>query len=540
MIFLATFCRYSRENIRTSSAHLATRFLTILVLLATVLPSAVAEGQGRSSSSRKSPRERISPEVKHAARSITGRECLEHVVWLADDLREGRLAGSRGSRDSADYIQKSFEMNGLLPGGDDGTWFQNFSIPGRTGIRGTLEKSNRVRFQVSENAIGMQSLEYGTEFLPHPRSPDADLSAMCAYLLEPLQTPAQLERDPIKQHIAVMPGDESVSEEVLAATCTDIANRGGVALFLVGEAYRAGPSEVWPPADVQELLPIPVVRVYGAGIQKLWKISGRPARSWKRQSTDDGAVRMGRPHVTLEVSRAGRDLSLGRNVIGRLLGTDPQLRAEYVVIGAHYDHLGNGLMSGRYPEGSKGEIHNGADDNASGVAGLLELVEAYALNRLRPKRTLIFVAFDAEEMGLHGSNAFVAQGGYPIESIRGMVNLDMIARNDPRVVKVGRRASDESLGEIIQMMARALKLTIDETGMESFLDRSDQAPFLRAGIPAVFFFGGLHDDYHTANDDVKYVSPVKMENIGRLAFLTAWGLLQQTIESDDAEPGNSD
>lgn len=552
MILLASSCGFLIEQPRLTSSRRRFQFLFLLVLLATVLLGTVVEGQGRPTSGRRSGKDRISPEVKHAARSITARECLEHVIWLADDLREGRLAGTRGSRDAADYIKKSFEQNGLLPGGDDGTWFQNFSIPGRSGVRGPVESANRVRFLVSENALGVLSLQFGDEFLPHPRSPDADLSAMCAYLLEPLQTPEQLERDPIKDHIAVMPIDEPLSEEVLEATCADIVERGGVALFLVGEARRDGRSTVWPPPGnrdqseeerqlhVQQLLPIPVVRIHGSGNLKLWKISGRPERSWKRQSTNDGAVRMGRPFVRLEVSRSGRDLSLGRNVVGRLLGADPELRNEFVVIGAHYDHLGSGLMSGRYAEGSKGEIHNGADDNASGVAALLELAEAYALNRLRPKRTLIFVAFDAEELGLHGSNFFVAEGGYPIESIRGMVNMDMISRNNPDVVKVGRRASDEYLGGVIEQMAKILRLTIDETGMDEFLDRSDQAPFLSADIPAVFFFGGMHGDYHSPTDDVENLSPVKMENIGRLAFLTSWGLLQQVIEPDQDEPEESD
>ncbi|MGE4602948.1 MAG: M28 family peptidase, partial [Planctomycetota bacterium] len=119
-------------------------------------------------------------------------------------------------------------------------------------------------------------------------------------------------------------------------------------------------------------------------------------------------------------------------------------------------------------------------------------------------------------------------------------NMDMISRNNPAVVKIGRRTSDEYLGSVIEQMAKILKLTIDETEMDEFLDRSDHAPFLSAGIPAVFFFGGMHADYHSPTDDVEYLIPVKMENIGRLAFLTSWGLLQQVIEPGLDEPGESD
>lgn len=529
MILLSTFFNFAAEqSSRASRVTARVRFLVLFLALAAVLMTSVVEAQRSRSSS-----DRLSPEVKHAARSITARECLEHVVWLADDLREGRLAGSRGCRDSAEYIKKAFELNGLLPGGTDGGWYQEFSIPGRRGARGPIEAGNRLRLLVSENALTAKALNYNVEFLPHPRSPDGELATGCAYFLEPMQTADQMERDPIKDKIAVLSVDELLSDEILDQACADIVERGGVGLILVGDAYQPPDDEDWTSSEVSNLLPIPVMRVYGKGGAKIWQISGRPERSWKHQSEIEGALWMGRPFVHLEVNREGRDLSLGRNVVGRLLGSDAGLREQYVIIGAHYDHVGRGEVAGSSREG-KGEIHNGADDNASGVAAMLELAEAYALNRLRPKRTLIFVAFDAEELGLHGSTAFVADGGYSVDAMQGMVNLDMISRNDPKVIKVCRRASDKYLGSVIEEMARVLRLTIDESGMDAFLNRSDQAPFLRADVPAVFFFGGLHDDYHTADDDVSGLIPVKMENVGRLAFLTAWGLLQQVDEPDDS------
>ncbi|RTZ90213.1 MAG: hypothetical protein DSY92_07450 [Planctomycetota bacterium] len=250
---------------------------------------------------------------------------------------------------------------------------------------------------------------------------------------------------------------------------------------------------------------------------------------------------MGKPLVSMEIRRDGRDLSLGRNVVGRLLGTDPDLKYESIVIGAHYDHVGRGRSPGLSLGGEPGEIHNGADDNASGVAALLELAEAYSLNRLRTKRSILFVAFDAEELGMHGSNAFVADSGFKPAQMAAMVNMDMISRNARRVVKVGRRASDEDLGKIIYEMAKLLELQIDETGMDAVLNRSDQAAFLRAGVPSVFFFGGFHEDYHTPFDDVEDLVPGKLQNIARLAFLTSWGLSQLPPRDDDAtESAGSD
>jgi hypothetical protein len=515
--------------------------MLVLGILIPLLLSPLVEAQGISPGSRRDRSARLSPDVKHAARSITSREAMEHVRWLADDLREGRLAGTVGCRDSADYIARKFEEIGVLPAGDDGTWFHNFIIPGRVGLRGAVEKGNRIKLLVSEKATHEVVLKFREEFLPHPRCPDAEISSLCTFMLEPMQYIGDLERDPLKDRLVILAVDEPISQEVLEAMCKDIHERGGSGLLLIGEACRPSPSEVWPPEDATELLPIPVIRIHGEGIKKIWKISGRPLRSWKRQSSDDGAIIMGKPRVTMEVNRDGRDLSLGRNVVGRLLGTDPDLRHESIVIGAHYDHVGRGRSPGLSLGGEPGEIHNGADDNASGVAALLELAEAYALNRLRTKRSILFVAFDAEELGMHGSNAFVADSGFKPAEMAAMVNMDMISRNATRVVKVGRRASDEDLGQIIYEMAKLLDLQIDETGMDAVLNRSDQAAFLREGVPSVFFFGGFHEDYHTPSDDVEDLVPVKLQNIARLAFLTSWGLSQLPPRGDDAsESAGSD
>ncbi len=521
--------------------RLLPRTIAISTLLAVVTLSPFLDAQGIEPSSRRDKNSRIAPDVKHAARSITGREAMEHLRWLADDLREGRLAGSTGASDSAEYIAKRFEEIGVSPAGDAGSWFHNFTIPGRDGVRGSIEKGNRIRLMVSDKASRENLLIFRQEFLPHPRSADVDVAAICAFMLDPLEAWGDRDLDPVVGRFAVLPVEQKISDEDLEMYCEKLKARGAIGLMLVGESCRPSPSEVWPPADAQDLFVLPVIRVHGAGIAKIWKISGRPLSSWTRQSSDEGAVVMGRPHVVMEVRRDGRDMSLGRNVVGRMPGTDPDLRDEFIVVGAHYDHVGRGKSPGLSRGGASGEIHNGADDNASGVAALLEVAEAYALNRLKTRRTLLFVAFDAEELGLHGSTAFVADGGFDSGSIAGMVNMDMISRNQKRVVKVGRRASDEPLGQIIYEMAKLLELEIDETGMDAVLLRSDQAPFLKKGIPSVFFFGGFHEDYHKPSDDVEDVIPVKLQNVARLAFLTSWGLAQMSAQDDEeSESADSD
>ncbi|MDE0960015.1 MAG: hypothetical protein OSB09_04475, partial [Planctomycetota bacterium] len=154
-------------SIRRTAAgkFLRARCTTIFALLAIISLSPLLEAQGIAPTSRRDRNARLAPDVKHAARSITGREAMEHIRWLADDLREGRLAGSTGGRDSADYIARRFKEIGISPAGDDGTWFHNFIIPGRDGVRGTIEKGNRIRLMVSENSTRENLLIYQEEFL---------------------------------------------------------------------------------------------------------------------------------------------------------------------------------------------------------------------------------------------------------------------------------------------------------------------------------------------------------------------------------------
>ena len=494
---------------------------------------------GQRALGERAVKSKIQHEVKHASQSVTGRECRDHVAWLADDLRGGRLAGTLGAIDAAHYIEKHFRDQALKPGGKGGEWRQSFIIPGRTGQRGALDTSNLLRLKVSEEALRSVDLQYGSEFLPHPDSPDVAMSGDCVFVYGELTPSDPRGRDPLENRIVILPVPEAMSGDSLQELCQQLFQRKALALILVGNgvAPEAGQEINSWTLGSGDRLPMPVVRIFGSGCEKLWKISGRPERSWIFQSTDDGPLLMGRPRVDMEIRREGRDLSLGSNVLARFMGSDPLLRSEFVVIGAHYDHVGRGLIEG-LSRGGEGEIHNGADDNASGVAALLEIAEAYALLSKKPKRSILFVAFDAEELGLHGSSAFVASSGYDHDEFHSMINLDMIGRNDLQSVMVGKRASDVALGRHLSRSAKALGMTIEEEGMEAFLDRSDQAPFLRAGIPSVFFFGGLHDDYHMPQDDVESVIPEKISNVARLAFLTSWFLANEA-DSENPSAGNA-
>jgi hypothetical protein len=205
------------------------------------------------------------------------------------------------------------------------------------------------------------------------------------------------------------------------------------------------------------------------------------------------------------------------NVIGLLEGSDPALRQEYLTVSSHYDH--NPSREGR--------IFPGADDNISGVTGMFELAEALGL--ARPKRSVIFVWNTAEERGLIGSYQFVEHCPVPVEKISANLNLDMISRNDPgQIYLIGSNKLSSELDASIQAMNKApgpgLKLDYtyeSPSHPDRFFFRSDQYPYIRYGIPAVWFFCGTTEDYHTENDAEAKVDYAKMEAVTRLVYRVA-------------------
>jgi|MDSW01.1.fsa_nt_gb hypothetical protein len=190
---------------------------------------------------------------------------------------------------------------------------------------------------------------------------------------------------------------------------------------------------------------------------------------------------------------------LCRNVVGVLPGTNPKYANDYIAIGGHHDHAGIG---GPGAMGFPGEIHNGADDNASGTSGVLELAEYFASNPL--EHPIIFMTFSAEERGLLGSKALLDSGVLPNENILFMINLDMIGRMQEDYLFIGGLGTAKELHEQLDPIFEGSKLNLelDDRGEAP----SDNTSFFNAGIPALFFFTNIHDDYHMPGDDAHLIN----------------------------------
>lgn len=209
------------------------------------------------------------------------------------------------------------------------------------------------------------------------------------------------------------------------------------------------------------------------------------------------------------------------NVVGWIAGSDRALKDEYIVIGAHFDHIGLGARSSMSPQ-LTGQVHNGADDNASGTAALIQLARAFEGVRSQLKRSVVFVAFAGEELGLLGSSYYTKHAPFPIDRTVAMFNLDMVGRASSSVLYVGGTSTAAEWVPLLNGLIPASQLEVKFSGMD--YGSSDHVSFDLARVPNLFFFSGLHSDYHKASDDWEKIDPRASEKIIRFAFQTAYEL----------------
>ena len=215
-----------------------------------------------------------------------------------------------------------------------------------------------------------------------------------------------------------------------------------------------------------------------------------------------------------------------RNVVAVLPGSSPALRGEVVVIGAHYDHLGMGGFGAMDPD-STGKVHNGADDNASGTAALLEIGRALAARGTKPARTIVLVAFSGEELGTLGSSFFVQHAvPQPIDSLYAMLNLDMVGRmRNARLLALGSATAKE-FPALLDSLNNPPRFDLRASG--DGWGPSDHAVFYAARRPVLHFFTDLHDDYHRSTDDWEKLNVTGIAQVAQFVADLGWALANRT------------
>lgn len=443
--------------------------------------------------------------------AITAAELKEHVRYLASDELEGRGAGTKGSQLAREYIATLFAEWGLRPMGENGSYFQTFNFPGRL----RLGEGNYLELTLPDGQRRVFLPE--RDFLPLALSANGEVEGELVFVGYGISAPEKNYDDyaniDVRGKIALalrgMPAnDAQFAREATFPTKLRVAReKGAKALILVSgplSPFEDEPVPFWnePAMKDSGILGVTVKRAFAEALFYLESVQRQIDETKKPFSfaVDNVYVRL---RVNLQ-----RERLEDANVVGLIEGSDPQLKNEIVVIGAHYDHVG--VLT----RGEQKQIFNGADDNASGTSGLLELAQYFAANRERVKRSLLFIAFGAEERGLIGSRYFVDNPPVPLERVVAMVNMDMIGRLRNNTLFVLGVASSPIWKDLISDVNLHFNFVLrDSPGL---FGASDHFSFYNKGIPVLFFFTGMHENYHRPSDDWDTLNYEGMEKILQL------------------------
>lgn len=469
-----------------------------------------------------------------AEATITAEDMRDRIAYLASDELAGRDTPSPGLEMAAEYLAAQFQSFRLDPGGDEGGFLQRYPLPLRA-----LDTESVHFGVVNADGSNNQMLEYGVDFFASPAVDHEGRDIQHGSLvyfgdLPEAGLPASAD---VRGRVMVVSllGTPDRDFRLRAASARRQAEEGGASalLLMLGAEFpsemigRMAELSAQPRRVLASPNEIPVFYVSNAAATGILDRGGFDSATAQSLASD------GVPIVGIEAHFAALPSTLEDsrppNVVGIVRGSDPQLRDEYVVFSSHMDHLGVGVA-----DASGDSIYNGADDDASGTAALMEVAEAFATLEKPPARSLLFLAVSGEEKGLLGSRYFSDHPTVPLESIVANINVDMIARNAPdSVVVIGQEYS--SLGPLVQTVASEntlLGLTVapDPWPEERFFFRSDHFNFARKEIPALFFFAGVHEDYHQPSDEVDKIDADKAARVARLIFHTAYRI------AEDANP----
>jgi hypothetical protein len=536
-------------------------------------------------------------DVAPSLESIQEGELRADLFALAHDSMGGRLAGTADLERASDWILDHFEALGLEPAGDGGKYDQRFDL-----MWFGLGSPNRLTVV---GASGRPAgLDAGAGWTPSNASATGAASGSVVFagygIVEPRlgwddyrgesvegRIVLVLEREPGADD-PMSPFDGVVTAEASRAWRKALwaQERGASAILFVRDVHvrpdlddwRAAHAQAWPTerrrierftlADWGERIEIPAAQVSAELGELLVSGSGRTlvelATEAEAAGGGLGVVELPGARADLTVS-VERNVVQGRNVLGMIEGADPELMNEVVIIGAHHDHNGS----------DEEVVYNGADDDGSGTVGVMAVAEAYARaaeEGQRPRRSVIFAIWDAEERGLLGAWYYTLRPLFALPRTAAVLNLDMIGRHEEvppdgggrfRGLEVQTAESNANAVNILgysrtpelaaavdsanthladaEAVSRALTLRMRyDNNASNLLRRSDHWPFLQNDVPAVWFHTGLHPDYHTPDDDPERIEYEKMTRIVRLVYQTSWDLAnadgRPTVEGMASRP----
>ncbi len=415
-----------------------------------------------------------------------------HIGFLADDKLEGRRTGTAGEKLAYQYISKKFEEAGLVAKGDDGTFIQPFEV-----------YEGKIIDPVTHLKMNGNVLELDKDYFPFTFSANKKLSSTASMALPESESvwfwnlKETLEENKSNPHFDL--------EEAIVKKVNEVYSKGAAALLVYNN------SEIKDELKFESKSKTEATKIPVLYISKETKA--------KYFSNELSFV-----EIKLEVSIADKKRT-GHNVVGYI----DNGAASTVILGAHFDHLGYGEDHNSLFTGGTPQIHNGADDNASGTAALIELSKQLKNSKLK-NNNYLFIAFSGEELGLYGSKYYTEHPTVDFTKANYMINMDMVGRlNDStHGLTIGGYGTSPFWGEQLSATDKYLKINFDSSGSGP----SDHTSFYRKDIPVLFFFTGSHSDYHKPSDDadkinyegelvlIKYIYNVieKANDKGKLAF----------------------
>ncbi len=502
--------------------------------------------------------------------AITAADLMTRLYVFADDSMMGREAGTAGHRKGTDYIARELQRLGLQPAGDNGTYFQTVPLTRRafdTVSTITVEGGRTLRAGVdfvatsggpsgsAPRSIRLQTV-YGGALFDTTNVLRPEQTEMSVVVLTPSATP-------LTAALASTPAGVAYQQAIgRAAVVVTVAPSDTLSRTVIRNAVS--------PREGQVSRPLPA----GSPIPPLNLLVTRRAAEAMFGAPLAGATKGGRGRYIRANFRFEETPVSERNVVAIIPGSDSALRNQYVALGAHSDHVGflpgpavdhdslhlyaSARQFGRVPQANTADttdvdrsalaalrtrldslramrparldsIRNGADDDGSGSMALLEVAEAVVAAPTAPRRSLLFVWHTAEEKGLLGARHFTENPTVPRDSIVAQINIDMIGRgsaadtpggNPNYLLLVGSRRLSTELGDLVESVnnRRAQRLGFDYSWdapghVQRIYCRSDHAMYARYGIPVVFFFTGLHGDYHQVTDEPQYIDYPHYANI---------------------------
>jgi hypothetical protein len=457
----------------------------------------------------------------NSAARFSAERITKHVAFLASDKLQGRRAGTPGADEAASYIEKEFRSYGLKTGTSTG-FLRPFTFVSSV----KLGEQNKFELKTPNNT---RSLKVNEGFMPLAFSPGERVAGAVAFVGYGISSP-ELQFD---SYSGVDPKDKIV---IILRGSPDGDNPHG----RFAEFTQPGLEIQNKTLKARERGARGVIFVSGEknfSDDRLSRLrhdlnfldSGIPTVAVSREAAESmltsGGASLAQAEVRAKESASAfilKDINVqfrtdvikvngkSANVVGVLPGSDPQLASECVIIGAHYDHLGLGGPESLAAKPDR-QIHHGADDNASGTSGLLELARTLAKERDRIKRSIMFIAFSGEELGLLGSGAYTKNPSFPLPSTVAMLNMDMIGRLRGGSLFVGGVGTSPAWKPLLEKLNSAAATGTSSAGNgsgsrfqlgfgEDGFGPSDHQSFYVRDIPVLFFFTGTHDDYHKPSD----------------------------------------